>query len=297
MSLQKIATITASLISFWLAILKILVWIFTNSIAIISSAVDSFLDMFISLFNFFAVSNSSKNPDQKYNYWRWKIEALASFLEWVIVILSWLFIFYESVKKIILKEQVTETIVWIYVMIFSVFITACLVFFLNYVWNKTNNLVVKSDSLHYKTDLFSNVAILSWLFAIYFFQFYLIDAILWIIISIYIIFSAIKIIKEWYELLLDVSLDYEEVEQIKEIIKNFEKIENFHELKTRKSAEVKFIEAHLVFERNISLAEAHNISHEIEDEIKKIDEKSRWLTTFHLDSYNDEEEDLKKKLN
>ena len=70
MTLQRKATIISSSTAFFLAIVKLIIGIFTNSIAIISSAIDSILDMFISIFNLFAINNAEKNPDKKFNYGR-----------------------------------------------------------------------------------------------------------------------------------------------------------------------------------------------------------------------------------
>ena len=218
MNIQKKATIISSFIAFFLAVLKLIVWFFSNSIAILSSAIDSILDMFVSLFNLFAVSSAEKNPDKVFNYWRWKIEALASFLEGIIISFSWAYIFYEAINKIIHKWRITDIWIWVFVMIFSVIVTFFLVFYLTKVWEKTKNLVIKSDALHYKTDLLSNSSVLIWLIFIYFTEFYLVDAILWMIIACYIVFSAFEILKQWYFLLLDISLDKEEVDRIKEII-------------------------------------------------------------------------------
>lgn len=293
MNLQKKATIIATLTAFLLALIKFFFWIFTNSIAILSSAIDSLLDMFVSIFNFFAVSNSEKKPDDKFNFWRWKIEALASFLEWIIISISWIFIFYESVKKIFFKEEIEKLEIWLLVMWISIFITFILVLFLNNIYKKTNNLVIKSDMLHYKSDLLSNIWIIIWLIIIHFTWFYFIDSILWIIISFYIIFSAFEIIKKWFLLLLDVSLENDEILKIEEIIKNFEKVQDFHELKTRQSGDLKLVNAHLVFDKNISLLEAHSISHQIEEKIKLLNKKNKRSILFHLDPYDDKEEDLK----
>ena len=197
MNIQKKATIISSFIAFFLAVLKLIVWFFSNSIAILSSAIDSILDMFVSLFNLFAVSSAEKNPDKVFNYWRWKIEALASFLEGIIISFSWAYIFYEAINKIIHKWRITDIWIWVFVMIFSVIVTFFLVFYLTKVWEKTKNLVIKSDALHYKTDLLSNSAVLIWLIFIYFTEFYLVDAILWMIIACYIVFSAFEILKQW----------------------------------------------------------------------------------------------------
>ncbi len=287
MILQKKATIISSITAFFLAFIKLIIWIISGSVAVLSSAIDSLLDMFVSLFNLFAVSNAEKTPDKKFNYGKWKTEALASFLEWIIISLSGIYIFYESIKKIIFKEEISDLNISLFVMIISVFITFFLVSFLSYVWKKTNNLVIKADSLHYKTDLFTNIWILIWLFIIKFTWFYIIDSIIWIIISFYIIFEAFKIIKEWYLLLLDASLEKEEVDKILEIIKKYKEIKSYHFLKTRKSWKYKFVEVHLVFNPEILLLKAHHIWDLVEDDIKKLDKNFNWEITIHLDPYDD----------
>lgn len=290
MTLQKKATLISSLTAFLLMIIKFIVWIFSGSIAVLSSAIDSLLDMFVSIFNFFAVSNAAKSPDEKFNYWRGKTEALASFIEWIIITLSWFYIFYESIRKIIFSEKVEHLDISVIVMIISVLMTSFLVYFLNYVWKKTNNLVIKADSLHYKTDLFSNIWILIWLVIINYTWFFIIDSIIWILISFYIVFEAFKIIKNWYLLLLDVALEKEEVDEILKIFKIYNKIKSYHFFKTRQSGNTKFVEVHLVFNPEILLVEAHHIWDLVEEKIKNLDKKSDWNILIHLDPYDDSQE-------
>ena len=88
----RLATFTAVT----LLIVKFIVWILSWSVAVLSSAIDSMLDMFVSIFNYIALKNSLKPADEKFNYGRWKIEALAAFLEWLIITFSWLYIFKAS---------------------------------------------------------------------------------------------------------------------------------------------------------------------------------------------------------
>ncbi len=291
MSILKKATIISSLTAFCLAVLKLVVWIISGSVAILSSAIDSLLDMFVSLFNLFAVSSSQKAPDKKFNYWRGKVEALASFLEWFVIAISGLYIFYESIRKIIFKEHIEFIDLWIYVMIFSVIITALLVYFLDKIAKKTKNIVIEADSLHYKTDLLSNIWILIWIFIIYFTNLYILDSLIGMVIATYIIMSSFKIIKKWYLLIIDVSLENEEVNKIKDIIVNHPKILSLHLFKSRKSWNFKFVESHIVFWKDMLLSEAHSISHEIEDSIMNLDKNSKWNITLHLDPYDDSKKD------
>lgn len=288
MSLQKTATVVSSVVAFTLMIIKFTIWIISGSIAVLSSAIDSLLDMFVSIFNYIAVHNAEKNPDKKFNYGRWKIEAMASLFEWIIITLSWLYIIYESINKIIHNEPVTYLGITVVVMIISVLFTWGLVYFLWIVAKKTDNLVIKSDSLHYKTDLYTNVGILAWLAIIHFTWFYLVDSLIWLWIGIYIIYSASDLVKKWFLLLLDVSLANDEVNKIKEIIESEKIVKSYHELRTRKSWNIKFVQVHLVFNHDIRLIDAHRVSDHVEHKIAKLDDKYERKVLVHMDPYDDD---------
>jgi len=287
MSLERTATIASSITAFLLLVIKFFVWLLSGSISVLSSAIDSLLDLFVSLFNYFAIHNSEKIADKQFNYGRWKIEALAALIEWVIITSSWIYIFYEAVMKIINKEVVTYLWTSVAVMLVSVILTGVLVYFLEYVAKKTNNLVIKSDALHYKTDLYSNAWILIWLWVIYFTGYFYIDAIIWMLIAIYIIYSAWEIIEKWYMLLLDAAISEDDIKKIKEIIKKQPKITSFHEFKTRQVWNVKYVETHLVFNPEILLIDAHRIADHIEYSIPKIDTNCEWNVMIHMDPYDD----------
>ncbi|MDD2871711.1 MAG: cation diffusion facilitator family transporter [Candidatus Gracilibacteria bacterium] len=291
MSLQRTATIASSTTAFLLLIIKFIVGIMSGSIAVLSSAIDSTLDLFVSLFNYFAIHSSEKDADTKFNYGRGKIEALAALFEGLVITGSGFYIFYEAVLKIINKETVSYLGVSVGIMIVSVILTGALVYFLEYVAKKTNNLVIKSDALHYKTDLYSNAGILLGLAIIYFTGLYFIDGIIGIIIAIYIIYSAWELISKGYHLLLDAALDENEIQQIISIIKSQNMVNAFHELKTRQIGNVKYVEVHLVFNPKILLIDAHRIGDHIEYSIPKIDPLCEWKVLVHLDPYDDSPQD------
>lgn len=292
MSLEENTTKIASWTALLLAIVKVTVWIISWSVAVFSSAVDSILDFFVSIFNYIAIKNAWEKPNSIFNYWKWKIEYLASFLEGLIISLSGFYILYESISKIIKKESISEIWIAIYVMFFSVFVTFFLVLYLNYVAKKTWNTVIKADSLHYKTDLISNLWILVSLFIIKFTNLYIIDWIIGILISFYIIWEAYKIIKEWFLKILDISLDSNLVDKIKNLIEKNEEIKSYHFLKTRSIWNKNFVQCHLVFKNiNISLLDAHKISDKIECMIKNFESDKYWEIDFHLDPYDDKNEE------
>jgi cation diffusion facilitator family transporter len=289
MTLQKKATVVSSSVAAFLTLMKFAVGLLSGSVAVLASAVDSILDMFVSLFNYFAITNSEKPADDEFNYGRGKIEALASVIEGVIISMSGLFLLYTAIKKYFSEETSSYLDVSLIVMIISLFITIGLVAYLNAVAKKTNNMVIKADALHYKTDVWVNGAVLFSIVAVYLTGYEIVDILVGAGISIYIIYSAYELIEEGVLVLLDRALEDEVSHQIIDIIHNEKVVNDHHFLKTRTAGNDNFVEVHLVFDCLISLMEAHKASDRIEDKIKTLDSKKNWVINIHMDPYDDSE--------
>lgn len=287
MTLQKKATIVSSFTATILIIVKLAIGIMSGSVAVLASAIDSVLDLIVSAFNYFAITKSEQPADKKFNYGKGKIEALAAVIEGTVITVSGVYIFYEAIRKAFNQKELEYLNASIIVMLVSLALTIALVLFLNYVAKKTGSMVVKSDALHYKTDVLSNGAILVSLVLIQVTNFGLIDSIMGVVISIYIIHSAYEIIKDGVYILLDASLDEEIVEKIKNIILEEKEISDFHYLKTRKSGHTNFVDVHLVFSPGISLIKAHHAGDRIEEKIKDLIDDEEWVINAHLDPYDD----------
>jgi len=286
-SAEKKATIVSSSVAFVLTILKLTVGIFSGSVAVLASAIDSVLDLFVSIFNYFAISNSEKPADEQFNYGRGKIEALASVIEGTIITLSGLFLFYVAINKYITGEISAYAQTSIIVMIISLSITIALVIYLNKIAKDTNNMVIKADALHYKADIWANIAVLVSLVLVYLTENEIFDVVIGSLIAVYIIYSAYELIQEGVLVLLDSSLDEDITSQIQTIINNEDEVNDFHWLKTRTAGKNNFVDVHLVFDCVITLMSAHKISDNIEDKIKQLDKSKDWIINIHLDPYDD----------
>jgi cation diffusion facilitator family transporter len=287
MTAQKKATVVSSSVAAFLTLLKLTIGIFSGSVAVLASAVDSVLDMFVSLFNYFAINSAEKPADDNFNYGRGKIEALASVIEGTIITVSGLFLFYTAIEKYINQRTSSYLNESLTIMIISLFITIGLVIYLNKIAKDTNNMVIKADALHYKTDVYSNGAVLVSLLLVHFTNNEIFDVIIGAMISIYIIYSAYELIQDGVLVLLDRSLDDDIVNHIIEIINNEPKVNSYHFLKTRQAGNDTFVDVHLVFDTDISLLDAHQTSDNIEDKIKQLDTNTNWVINAHLDPYDD----------
>lgn len=286
-SAEKKATIVSSSVAAILTLMKLIIGIMSGSVAVLASAIDSVLDMFVSIFNYFAISNSEKPADKKFNYGRGKVEALASVIEGTIITISGLFLLYQAFAKYINETKSQYADISIIVMIISLFITIALVAYLNAVARKTNNMVIKADALHYKTDVYSNGAVLISLILVAFTGYEIVDVIVGGAIAIYIIYSAYELIEEGILVLLDSSIDEEMTIEIKKIIEKQNDVNDYHWLKTRTAGNRNFVDVHLVFDCIITLMAAHRVSDKIENEIRKLDKSKQWIINIHLDPYDD----------
>jgi cation diffusion facilitator family transporter len=288
MSAQRRATVVSTSAAALLTFVKLFVGIMSGSVAVLASAIDSILDMGVSLFNFFAIKKAEEHPDEMFPYGKGKVQAIAGVIEGTIITLSGLFIIYEAVSKILHGKSTQYLGTSLGVMLFSILVTFLLVQYLKSVAKRTDNIVIKADALHYQTDLLSNSAVVAALVIVWLTGWDWIDALFGLGIGLYIIYSAYEIIEEGVMILLDRSLPSQTVAKIGEIIGNHPKVNGYHWLKTRTDGTHNFVEFHLVLTPDMTLEEAHRIAEDLECKIASLDPNKGWVITPHFDPYDDE---------
>lgn len=287
MTIQKKATLIASFVAGILALIKLSAGLVSGSVALLASAMDSILDLAVSLFNYVALHGSEKPADAKFNYGRGKLEALSSVIEGTIIAMSGFFIIYESFDSLYNGKEISHVAPAVAVMCTSFIMTFFLVLFLSRVAKVSGSMVVRADLLHYKVDLLSNGTVLVSLLLVFVIELHFIDALVGAGIAIYIIYSAISLIKDGIYTLLDRAMSKESERKIREILDSSHGIIGYHALRTREAGSVRFIDVHLVFRRDYALFEAHAISDKIEERIRALDSTVSWNITTHLDPYDD----------
>lgn len=267
--LVRITSQSSIAVAFVLTITKLYAAYTTNSLSIISSLFDSSIDMLASIGNLIAITMAAKPADKKYQFGYGKLEAVSALIQSLLIIVSLLFLIGEAIPRFLNPQSpINQPEIGIAVMILSIVLTLGLTAFQRYTINRTQSLVVKADSLHYKTDLAVNIVVLTSLTLSPYFAY--IDAIMCVCISGYMIWTTKEIIGESLAILLDKEIDYQDQLQIIKIINQHPKISGFHNFRTRSSGKRIFIEAHIEMDPKLTLVEAHNIAHELKDEVEAL---------------------------
>ena len=257
-------------VAFCLAVSKAAVGFLTGSLSILSSAVDSILDIAASFFNFIAIKKAEEPADTGHQYGHGKYEAMATFSQSIIIFVSGLFILLSAWDKFIHNKHPEVSSAGFVVMGISIAATIFLTIYLRYVAKKEKSSVLEADAMHYSIDLYTNIGILAALFIIKLTGWTVIDSIVAALVAIYIIFSAIKLSVQVSKQLLDSRIEEEAYNKLLKVLDSFGSYHlDFHRLRTRSAGNEIFIDMHLTLCRKLTLDEVHQITDVIENAISK----------------------------
>lgn len=263
-SLVKLAGKAAVFAATLLIIVKLIAWIITGSSSILAALTDSFVDVTASLINLLAIRVALQPADTEHRFGHGKAESLAGLAQAAFIAASSIFLLITGASSLINGHQIAASETGIVVMIFSVIVTVLLVIFQSYVVKKTNSVAIKADSLHYRTDIYINTAVL---FAIVLtgFGWHWADGVFAILLSFMILYSAWEIGVQSVDALMDKNLSKQEEEKVIKIAYSVEGVRGVHDLRTRSSGNVKFIQLHLELDDEQSLLSAHKISDAVDE--------------------------------
>ena len=180
-------------------------------------------------------------------------------------------------------EPVDHGLVGIGVMVFSVFATTILVLFQRYVIRQTKSLAITADSIHYRSDLLMNLAVIAALVLATQFDWPLADPLFALGIAGYIIFTACQIGLSALNMLMDRELPDAERARIREIIMANDEVMGLHDLRTRSSGPQTFIQVHIEMDGDVPLREAHDVADRVENQLLEAFEGSEVI--IHQDPY------------
>jgi len=265
--LMRLATYASVTTAIVLVLIKVVAWVMTDSVSILATLVDSSLDVLASILNLVAVHLALQPADHEHRFGHGKAESLAGMGQAMLITGSAGLLLLQAAGRIIHPQPISAGLeVGVSVMIFSMVATVLLLTFQKYVIQRTNSTAIKADALHYKTDLLVNGSVIIAL-VLTFYGWSHFDALFAIGIALFILYSAWEIVRESIDLLMDHELPDEERHKISSTVLAHPKVQGFHDLRTRRSGITVFIQIHLELEATLSLAEAHAIAEEVEQQL------------------------------
>ena len=255
-------------VAIFLIAIKLGAWLLSGSVSVLASLVDSTMDSVVLIINFIAIRYAMTPADEDHRFGHGKAESIAGLIQAAFITGSAGFLFLHAIDKILNPHPVTHTGIGLGVMGVSMGLTIVLVLFQQYVVKKTRSAAIEADSLHYLSDILSNGSVMVALAATHWGYLH-VDAGLGIVIAAYILRTAWQIGGRSLRLLLDEELGPEVWQNIEKIVQDNPDVSGYHQLRTRQSGHIMFVQLHIDLDKHMPLLQAHAITEEIEDAIRK----------------------------
>lgn len=268
-NLQRAASYASLSVALFLVGAKVWAWLATQSVSMLGSLVDSFLDVLASAITVIAIGVAMRPADSDHRFGHGKAEGLAALAQAFIITLSALFVLSEAVQRIFNPQPVMEPETGIAVMALSIVMTLGLLAFQHSVIRKTGSMAIAADSVHYKADLLTNLSVAIAIPLAAWTNWTLIDPLIGIAIAGYILHSIWEIATGALDVLLDKELPDEERQKIETLAREHPKVLGFHDLRTRSGGHNYIIQFHLELKADTTLLDTHLIMDEVEDRIRK----------------------------
>lgn len=251
-----------------LAILKLFTGLFTGSLAVITSAIDSLLDILMSGINMMAIKHAELPADEQHPYGHGKFESLATIIQSFVIAFSGVWIIYEAIQRMIEYSPVKKTSIGIAVMLISTIASYLISRHLRKVAKDTDSSALEADSLHFSMDVYTNLALLIGLILLNQFNLPWLDPAMSILVAVYILVESLRLLRHALRDMLDEQLPETIRKEIEELIDDHKHdLFGYHNLRTRRAGSQKLIDFHLTVCKHLSVEESHDITEYIERKI------------------------------
>ncbi len=276
----KVASILGIIGNIILVIIKGIVAFLSGSQAMIADTFNSAGDIFSSLMTYIGNKISSKKADDDHNLGHGKAEYIYSMLISISMILMAMLVLKDSIKSIFYNSEYTFSIWLIVVCIITIIIKLSLYLYTNKLYKLHNNLLIKANSKDHLNDtIITSLNLISCILSLY--NIFFLDGIVGSIISLWIMYTAIKLFIESYNILMDKSISIETKNKVLDIIKKekqVNKIIHFNSTPVGYKYQISFT---IYVDGNMSTFDSHEIANNLEKKIIKEVEEI-YLVVIHV---------------
>jgi cation diffusion facilitator family transporter len=251
--------------------LKVAAGAITGSIAILTEAVHSSIDLLASVVAFYSVRKAEEPADESHPYGHEKVENVAAAIEGMLVLLGAGIIVYESARRLVETVHVDRLGVGIGVIAFSTVANLVVSTFLYGRARSTDSAALEGDAAHLRTDALTSAGVLVALVLVQITGFEQLDPIVALLVAVAIVLAGVRILNRTTRVLMDEALPPEELDAVRRAIEDYgaDEVVGFHRLRARRAGSRRYVDLHVQFRDGTTLKRAHDLTHALQGEIRR----------------------------
>lgn len=284
LSRKTLAAILSVISNSTLVVFKLVVGFLSGSVSVIAEGIHSANDLIAALIALVSVRIAERPPDREHPYGHGKAESISAAAEAILIVGAAIWIVAEAIQKILHPKPV-EHLGWgTVVMATSVLLNVLVSRYLFRVAREEDSPALEADAHHLATDVYTSLGVLLALSVTWLTGWYMIDPLMAIGVAVLILRIGLSLTMKSLHHLMDAQLPVAEVLRVKGILNADTRIHSWHNLRTRKSGNIRHIDLHIVFRNDATLLEAHQVADELEKRIAK--ELAPAHVVIHVDPYD-----------
>ena len=253
-----------------LILLKVAAGSITGSVAILSEAMHSSIDLIASIVAYISVRKADEPADAEHRYGHEKIENLSAAIEGMLILVGSAVIAFEAIRHLVVGSEVQRLGIGIAVVAVSAAANLIVGTIVARRARTTESAALEGDAAHLRTDALTSLGVLVGLALVQITGADWIDAVVALAVAVAIVVSGVRILTRSSRVLVDEALPGEEQRAINEAVHAFgpRGVAGYHRLRTRRAGARRYVDLHVQFRAGTTLEAAHAIAHELTDEIR-----------------------------
>jgi cation diffusion facilitator family transporter len=254
-----------------LILLKVVAGLITGSVAIITEAIHSAVDLAASFIAYFSVRQAETPADAEHRYGHEKFENVAAAAEGVLILIGSGVIVYAAVRSLVRGPELQSLGLGIGVVAFATAANLVISTWLYAQARASQSSALEADAAHLRTDAFTSLGVLVGLGVAKVTGAHWLDPVVALVIAVAIVFTGLRIVARSWGVLVDEALPAAEQAVIREAIEAFagRGVVGYHQLRTRRAGARRYVDLHVQFQSGTSLEDAHGTAHALQAEIER----------------------------
>ena len=252
-----------------LILLKVVVGTITGSVAILTEAVHSSIDLIASIVALVSVRKAEEPADESHRYGHEKVENLSAAIEGILILVGSAVIAFEAIRRLLGHGQVKMVGLGIAAVAVSMVVNLGVSALIARRARQTDSAALEGDAAHLRTDALTSGGVLLALILVSATGAQWLDPAVALAVAASIVVTGVRLLNRSGRVLVDESLPVAEVAAIRAAIEQFGErgVVGYHELRTRRAGPRRYIDLHVQFQQGTSLENAHRTAHELQEEI------------------------------
>jgi cation diffusion facilitator family transporter len=253
-----------------LILLKVVAGAVTGSIAVITEAVHSSIDLLASVVAYYSVRKADEPADESHPYGHEKGEDVSAGIEGMLIMVGAGVIVFESVRRLVEPAQVESLGFGIAVVALSGVVNVGVSAYLFRQARMTESPALAGDAAHLRTDAITSFGVLAALVLVQVTGVERLDPVAALAVAAAVVVAGVRILSRSSRVLVDEALPPGELDAIRQAVVAYpaSEVAGFHKLRARRAGSRRYIDLHVQFHPGTTLERAHALAHELEREIR-----------------------------